>query len=220
MISTEQDLAGVFVAVRDSGPDLDTARLDRVFVALYFSSPCPAPTANSRIRFRWVTGPQSCANALGETLFVNWLAQVAYDPVVQGASPVNIIGESGHENCRYRAVRVDEASMELEPRHDRHVDVGDQTGCFGEARGREKFGCRRKNLDSIAQRPHEPTHGLTKGPIIFNNRHQYLVHHASKAIRRPVARAASYATTVPLRIELSERMAPVCRPCPVNFGLC
>jgi signal transduction histidine kinase len=30
LISTEQDLAGVFVAVRDSGPGIDSARLDQV----------------------------------------------------------------------------------------------------------------------------------------------------------------------------------------------
>ena len=215
LISTEQDQTGVVVAVRDSGPGIDPAHLDRVFdafyttkssgtgmglsmpllssmlmgascgrkrmslVAPYFSSPYPAPTANLRVRFKWVTGPQSCANALGEMLFVKWLAQVAHDPVVQSASPVNIIGESGHENCRNLVARVDEASIELEPRHDRHVDVGDQTGCFGEARGREKFGCRRKNLDRIAQRSHERTHRLTKGPIIVNDRNQYLFHHAA-----------------------------------------
>jgi len=112
-------------------------------------------------------------------LFVNWLAQVAHDPVVQGASPVNIIGESGHENCRDRVARVEQVSLELLPRHGRHVDVGDQAGCFGEARGREKFGGRRKHLDRIAQRSHEPTHGLTKGPIIFNDRNQYFFHHAA-----------------------------------------
>jgi hypothetical protein len=112
-------------------------------------------------------------------LFVNRLAQVTHGPVVQGASAVNIIGERGQENGWNRVARVDEASIELEPRHDRHVDVSDQTGCFGEARGREKFGCRRKNLDRIAQRSHEPTHGLTKGPIIFNDRNQYLFHHAA-----------------------------------------
>jgi len=67
-------------------------------------------------------------------LFVNRLTQVAHDPVVQGMSPVDVIGESGHENCRDRVPHVDEASIELEPHHHRHVDVGDQTGCFGEAR--------------------------------------------------------------------------------------
>jgi signal transduction histidine kinase len=35
LISTEQDQAGVLVAVRDSGPGIDPARLDRVFDAFY-----------------------------------------------------------------------------------------------------------------------------------------------------------------------------------------
>jgi hypothetical protein len=67
-------------------------------------------------------------------LFVNWLAQVAHNPVVQGMSPVDVIGESGQENCRNRVPHIDETSIELKPRHHGHVDVGDQTGCFGEAR--------------------------------------------------------------------------------------
>src|SRR6516162_1411642 len=35
MISTEQDQTGVLVAVRDSGPGIDPAHLDRVFDAFY-----------------------------------------------------------------------------------------------------------------------------------------------------------------------------------------
>ncbi|WP_050422103.1 sensor histidine kinase [Bradyrhizobium tropiciagri] len=35
MISTEQDQAGVLVAVRDSGPGIDPALLDRIFDAFY-----------------------------------------------------------------------------------------------------------------------------------------------------------------------------------------
>ncbi|QLL63950.1 hypothetical protein FKV68_20925 (plasmid) [Sinorhizobium mexicanum] len=35
LISTEQNLAGVLVAVRDSGPGIDSVRLDRVFDAFY-----------------------------------------------------------------------------------------------------------------------------------------------------------------------------------------
>jgi len=35
LISTEQDQAGALVAVRDSGPGIDPAHLDRVFDAFY-----------------------------------------------------------------------------------------------------------------------------------------------------------------------------------------
>jgi hypothetical protein len=136
-------------------------------------------------------------------LVVNWLAQVAHHPVIKGASPVSIIGKSGHENCRNGVACVEEASIELEPRHDRHVDVGDQTGCFGEPRGLEKFGCRRKSLDRIAQRSHEPTHGLTKGSIIFNDRNEYLFHLCCLwPFAGPVVWAASYPVIVVLRVEL------------------
>ena len=39
MISTEEDQAGVVVAVRDSGPGIDPERLDRIFEAFYTTKP-------------------------------------------------------------------------------------------------------------------------------------------------------------------------------------
>jgi len=39
LISTEQDQAGVLVAVRDTGPGIDPAHLDRVFDAFYTTKP-------------------------------------------------------------------------------------------------------------------------------------------------------------------------------------
>ena len=36
-------------------------------------------------------------------LFINRLAKVADDPIVQGADPVDIIGVGSHEDCRNRA---------------------------------------------------------------------------------------------------------------------
>jgi len=39
LISTEQDQTGVLVAVRDSGPGIDPAHLDRVFDAFYTTKP-------------------------------------------------------------------------------------------------------------------------------------------------------------------------------------
>jgi hypothetical protein len=76
-------------------------------------------------------------------------------------------------------VHIDKVSVQFEPGHVRHLDVGDQAGCLGEARGRKKFGCRREKVGRIAERSHESAHGLTKKLIIINDRHQYLFHHAA-----------------------------------------
>jgi hypothetical protein len=103
-------------------------------------------------------------------LFINRLTKVTDDPVIQGAGPVNIIGVGSHEDCRNRVARSDEASVEFAPGHRRHVDVGDQAGRFDETRGCEEIGRRWKSLDGIAQRPHEPSYGIAKEPIIFNDR--------------------------------------------------
>src|SRR5215831_10087694 len=110
-------------------------------------------------------------------LFIDRLAKVTDNAVVQGAVLVNVIGIRGNEDCRNRISRTNEVSVELNPRHPRYVDVGDQAGRFIETRGCEEFGRRWKGLDGIAKRPHEPSHGVAKEPIIFNDRNQLLFHH-------------------------------------------
>jgi hypothetical protein len=82
---------------------------------------------------------------------IHWFSEVTSDPVVQGAGPVNIIGEGGYKDCRNRVAGIDKAPVKFEPGHRRHVYVGDQAGRFVETRGREKFACRRKNIDHMAQ---------------------------------------------------------------------
>ena len=84
-------------------------------------------------------------------LFINWLAKVADDPIVQGADPVNIIGVGSHEDCRNRAPCIDEVSVEFDSVHRRHVYVGDYAGCFGETGRCEEFGRRCKGLGGIGQ---------------------------------------------------------------------
>jgi hypothetical protein len=61
------------------------------------------------------------------------------------------------------------------------MDVSYQASRFDETRGCEKIGCRGESLDGVPQRPHEPSHGLAKEPIIFDDRHQYLFRHAASA---------------------------------------
>src|SRR6516162_1690884 len=118
--------------------------------APYFSSPCPAPKESSRILFRRFAGRERCAKTPGQTLFIHRLAQVTNYPVVQGASLVNIVGIGRHEDCRDDVARTNEVSVELDPSHPRHVDVGDQAGRFGETRRYEEIGRRWKSLDGIA----------------------------------------------------------------------
>jgi hypothetical protein len=59
-----------------------------------------------------------------QILFINRLAKVADDPIVQSADRVDIFGVSSHEDCRNRAPRVDEAAVEFDSGHRRRVYVG------------------------------------------------------------------------------------------------
>jgi hypothetical protein len=115
--------------------------------------------------------------------FIHRLTHVTHGAVMQRAGPINIIGKRGYEDCRNRVARVEKAPEEFETRHGRHMDVGDQAGCFGKPRRREKFCCRREGVDRMAERSHEPAHGLAKEPIVIDDRNQYLLHHAALAIR-------------------------------------
>src|SRR5712691_1638333 len=112
-------------------------------------------------------------------LLVKWLTKVTNDSIVQGASPVNVIGVGSNEDCRNGVPHLYEMLVEFDPGHRRHVDVGDQASRFDETRRCEEIGCRRKSLDGVTQRPHEPSHGLAKEPIIFDNRNQKRFRHAA-----------------------------------------
>src|SRR5580658_4869855 len=112
-----------------------------------------------------------------EIVLVNGLAKVTDDPFVQGADPGVVIMVGSHEDRWNREARTDEVSVELGTGHSRHLDVGDQAGGFDETRGRKEIGWRWEYLNSVAQRPHEPFHGLAKKLIILDNRHQYRFRH-------------------------------------------
>jgi hypothetical protein len=111
---------------------------------------------------------ESLMKAPCEMPLVNGFAKVTNDPVVQGPGPVNIVGIGRNEDRRNRVARIDEVSVELESGHRRHMDVSDQAGGLDETGGCEKISCGRESLDSVAQRPHEPSQGLAKELIIFD----------------------------------------------------
>jgi hypothetical protein len=67
---------------------------------------------------------------------------------------------------------MNEVSMQFDPGHRRHVHVSDQADRFGDTRGCEEIGRRWKDLDSVAQRPHEPSHGLAKERVVIDDRDQ------------------------------------------------
>ena len=75
-------------------------------------------------------GCESRAKTAYQMLIIHWLTKVTDDPVVQGASPINVIGVGSHEDCRNHAARIEEAVVEFDPTHPRHMDVADQAGRF------------------------------------------------------------------------------------------
>jgi hypothetical protein len=107
-----------------------------------------------------------------EMILIQRFAKVTNDPLLQSASPDVVIGVSRHEDRRNGIARIDEMSVELESGHRGHMDVGDQAGGFDKPRGCEEIGRRRESLDAVTQRPHEPSHRLTKELIVFNDRDQ------------------------------------------------
>src|SRR6266850_5054365 len=68
-------------------------------------------------------------------------------------------------------------SVKLGSGHPGHLNIRDQTSGFAEIRRREEISGRRERLDAVAPRPHEPPHGLTKEPIIFDDRDQSWFRH-------------------------------------------
>jgi hypothetical protein len=105
-------------------------------------------------------------------LLINRLTKVTNSPIVQGTGAFNVVGVGSDENCWNRVPCLDEVFVQLDAGHRRHMDVCDQAGRFDEARGSEEIRRRRESLDVVVQRPHEPSHGVAKVPIILNDRDQ------------------------------------------------
>jgi hypothetical protein len=83
------------------------------------------------------------------------LAAVTRASILQSAPPDDLVRVCGNEDCRNRVAHSDEMSVELNPSHSRHLNVGDQARCCCEERGCQEVGCRRERLDKVAQRAYE-----------------------------------------------------------------
>jgi hypothetical protein len=141
-------------------------------------------------------------------LLINRLTKVTNDSIVQGANPVNVIGVGSNEDGRNGVPDFDEVSVEFDSGHCGHMDVGDQAGRFDETRRCEEIACRRESLDGVTQGSHEPSHGLAKEPIIFDNRNQQRFRHAASV--SSLVSAIPAAPTMPSRPfrTLRQRVAP------------
>jgi len=128
------------------------------------------PAKDSGILLGRLAGPQRRAKALQQTRLVNGLSKAADDPLVELAGAVVDVGRE--EDRRNRVSGVDEVSVEVDSGHSRHLDVGDQAGGLNHPMGCEEIGGRPESLDGVAQRPHEPSHGLAKELIIIDDRDQ------------------------------------------------
>src|SRR5262245_12286953 len=136
--------------------------------APYFSSPCPARIET----LRRLTGLESLVKTSFQKLFINRLAKVTDNSVIQRLLPVCIIGVGREQDCGNCAASLDEMPVELHASHRGHVNVGDQASRFSKTWRCEEIGGRGERLDSIAHRPHESSHGFAKELNIVNNRNQ------------------------------------------------
>src|SRR5882724_12555926 len=101
-------------------------------VVLHFSSHCPARGRRSRILSRRLTRRESRTKTRHQMLLINWLTKVTNDSIVQGASPINVIGVGSNEDGRNGVPHLYETLVEFDSGHRRHMDVGDQASRFDE----------------------------------------------------------------------------------------
>jgi hypothetical protein len=88
---------------------------------------------------------------LSQIPFIDRLAKVTDDPIVQDANPVNIIGVGSHKDRRDGVCCINEMSVQFDPGHPGHLDIGDQACRFGKTRRCDEIGRRRESLGVVTQ---------------------------------------------------------------------
>jgi hypothetical protein len=87
---------------------------------------------------------------------------MTHDPFGQYALPGAVIAISGDEDCWDGKPYLEQVSVQFNPRHGRHVNIGHQAR-RGTKFGRcEEFGGGRKSGNIVAQRSEHPSHRIAK----------------------------------------------------------
>jgi predicted transposase YbfD/YdcC len=120
---------------------LDTLHLDGSIVTLDAtgcqkvnrpSAPWPRnETASSSGFFTGIGATQSRADTCKQLIRIKWLAQIADDAGTEDAGPDTVIGIRGNKDCRNGVSGLDQPAVQLDTRHRRHLDIGDQAGGVG-----------------------------------------------------------------------------------------
>ena len=105
------------------------------------------------------------------------LRKVTQDPVVQGALSDSLIRVGGNENCRDRVSRIDEARLELNSTHSRHLDVGNKAGGFSKKRRCQERRRGGEHLDGVTHEHYDPSHGFAEGLIVLDDRDERAFRH-------------------------------------------
>src|SRR5271155_604116 len=117
--------------------------------------------------------------------------------------------------------RLDQARVELDSCHSRHLDVSDQACGIVEAERCQKNRCRRESLDSVTQRPHESPHGPAKEFIVIDDCDQWCFgHSALRHSREAVPNTGDkYAVAPAWDLAVCAKKAAAASPEPLNLGL-
>ena len=115
---------------------------------------------------------KSRAKAPLQMIVVHGLGEIAYDTVLHGAAPNDVVRVSCDEDRRNPSPHFDEMLVELDAGHPWHLDVGDQAIRLGGERRFEEIGRRRERRDGVTEQRHELSHGLAKEVVILDDRYQ------------------------------------------------
>src|SRR5689334_23298718 len=96
------------------------------------SVPQPRNEAASSLGlFTRMRATQSRADTCKQLISVKRFAQIADDASREGTGPDIVVGIRGNKNCRNGMSGLKQPTVQLETRHRRHLDIGNEAGGVG-----------------------------------------------------------------------------------------